>query len=325
MPIDVERIVKAALRTIWETQLTIQKRVEKSPTWAFTQLPLKKPLLNIDSLAEGFAGMRLMELLELSEDELYYLGEEILGVTEKAERIDLTNEHRLVVLVDMVDGTDLLERGLSNWCSAMVFFDPQAEAGKKIVAAFVGIPQDGIYYAVRGDQQAWKHRFHVRSGRKRLIALPPITSSVVDLTNASICFYGQQIGNLAWLGEADQEFLGYVWTLKKQKSPLRLATRIYNIAGMPMMMNMLDCGNGHRRMDAVFDVCGQQPHDMVAGAFIAQAANAVLSNLDGDGPLDLERSLLQPANNKLWYILAATDGLSKELRQCLRAVRSPDV
>jgi fructose-1,6-bisphosphatase/inositol monophosphatase family enzyme len=67
---------------------------------------------------------------------------------------------------------------------------------------------------------------------------------------------------------------------------------------------------------------GQHPHDMVAGAYIASAAGAILSDLDGN-PIDLEESLFRPAKDKLWYVVAATESLAKELRGYLKAVPSP--
>ena len=99
----------------------------------------------------------------------------------------------------------------------------------------------------------------------------------------------------------------------KQREP---KTRIYNLAGMPMMMKMFDSGDGLRRIDAVFDVCGQQPHDMVAGAYIAAKGGATLFDLHGK-PINIEQSLLRPAKERVRYVLAATRPLAEELCSCL--------
>jgi fructose-1,6-bisphosphatase/inositol monophosphatase family enzyme len=308
------QIVKAAITTIHDVQLEIERQLQSNPLAALTRLPMEKPLLVIDMLAERIAETGLRRLLRLTDTDLHYLGEEQLGIM-RAKEINLADEERLVVLVDMVDGTDLLERGLSNWCSAMIVFDPQAEKGRKILAAFVGIPEDGVYYATRESADAWKHRFHVQSGKPRLKQLPKLSSRSGTLAEASICFYGQQTDNIADM--VGRGLIAHLEELSVTAAPNKLRTRIYNLAGMPMMMKMLDSGDGLTRMDAVFDVYGQQPHDMVAGAYIAQAAGAVLSDLDGK-PLDLEDRLLRPASEKLHYVLAATDSLALELRGCLK-------
>jgi fructose-1,6-bisphosphatase/inositol monophosphatase family enzyme len=94
-----------------------------------------KTLLTVDLVAERDAERELRDNLHLEPDHLVFLGEEQLSIRQE----DLTKEEKLVVLVDMVDGTDLLERGLSNWCSAMVFFDPQGKRGDKTIAELTAV------------------------------------------------------------------------------------------------------------------------------------------------------------------------------------------
>ena len=317
--IDLPRLVKAAIGTIHEVQSQIASQIHGDPIGALKRMSdpeTGKLALIIDLVAEQFGGSGLLRKLGVEREQLFYLGEERLGGKD-ADKIDLAGEHRLVVLVDMVDGTDLVERGLSNWCSAMVFYQPAEESGKKIIAAFVGIPEDGVYYATRQTTQARKHRFHVRQGQPRDIPLPNISAQPeVGIADASICFYGQQVANLSWVTDPpNRKFLAGLKKLLNQhtQQKKKLGTRIYNLAGMPMMMKMFDSGDGLRRIDAVFDVCGQQPHDMVAGAYIARAAGAVLSDLNG-AEVDLEQSLLRPAKDKLRYVLTATPRLGNELR-----------
>jgi fructose-1,6-bisphosphatase/inositol monophosphatase family enzyme len=336
LQIETSDLVSAAINTIRNVQSEVGKKLRDDPAGCLHRTidaETGKPALAIDGIAEIYGKTELMRELgfkgvnrrEDFENQIYYLGEERLG-KKNAEKISLEKEQRLVVLVDMIDGTDLLERGLSNWCSAMVFFDPQGEREQKIIAALVGIPDDGVYYATRERKNSiWKHQFHVGQGNPHEIQLGG-RSETTSLTEASICFYGQQAVNLQSSVSDQKQFIKYLATLydRKKKDGQALNTRIYNLAGMPMMLKMFDCGAGLRRIDAVFDVYGQHPHDMVAGAYIACAGGAVLSDLNGQ-PIDLEQSLLHPANKKykLTYILASTEELRLELLQYLRKKDKP--
>jgi len=91
----------------------------------------------------------------------------------------------------------------------------------------------------------------------------------------------------------------------------KLGFRIYNFGGNPMMVKIPD-----RSVDVVFDVFGQEPHDVVPGAYIATQAGAVLTDLDGK-TIDLGEVLLKP-REKIRYVLAATDSLAAQLRSLLR-------
>jgi len=324
-------IVNAAIRTIRETQTDIEKDIRWNPVSSFRDESITgtdKTLKRVDLVAEQNTERALRDKLGLGPDELLFLGEEQLSIRQEAK--DLTKERKLVVLVDMVDGTDLLERGLSNWCSAMIFFDPRRARGEKILAAFVGIHEDGVYYATQAKKEALKHRCHIKEGQFRDVPLSGGLSKVRKIAEASICFYGQQVGNLAWVAE-HKPFLDHLQKLARDQRPLK--TRIYNLAGNPMMVKMIepDLANqadqrgplllGYTQIDAVFDACGQAPHDVIAGAYIAWRAGAVLSSLDGT-LLDLEQSLLHPADpeHRLYYTVASTEALSKELGRCLPRV-----
>lgn len=73
----------------------------------------------------------------------------VFGEESIDETIDLTGNVNIHMLVDMIDGTDLLERGFSNWCSAAVVFDPR---GVTILASYVLMRQEletCMYYATR--------------------------------------------------------------------------------------------------------------------------------------------------------------------------------
>ena len=319
--LNTAAFIEAAIATIRQVQLDIADDIKSNPRAALTALRIDasgKPLLGVDFVAERNAESSLRSKLGLGPSDLAVLGEEQLSVRRDA--LDLTSLTSPVALLDMVDGTDLLERGLGNWCSAMTLFDPSADPGQRILAAFVGIPEDGVYYAAHTDRLVHKYSFHVESRQSRDVTLEQLRSDVI-LKDASICFYGQQALNLSALVE-NRLFIEHIVRTAKahlsQKLPLN--TRIYTLAGNPMMIRML---TGNRRIDAVFDLKGQAPHDVVPGAYIALKAGAILRDVDG-GPIDLEKSLLHPSDPKhhLRYILAANLSLAEELQVLLGDVPS---
>jgi fructose-1,6-bisphosphatase/inositol monophosphatase family enzyme len=75
-------------------------------------------------------------------------------------------------------------------------------------------------------------------------------------------------------------------------------------------------GLAERRADLIVELVGQAPHDMVPGAYIAQAAGAVLTALNGTpiSAADMAISLLRPADSasRRQYILAANAQLSAD-------------
>jgi fructose-1,6-bisphosphatase/inositol monophosphatase family enzyme len=314
MTIETSRLVEATLAVIRQVQLEIRFHIETDPEDAFAPMLLGsgKGLLSVDHYAEKRAKFLLQKKLELSKDEMLVLGEENLTIKKDAK--DLTNESRLVALLDMVDGTDLLERGLSNWCSAVVFFDPQGERGRKILAAFVGIDEEGVYYSTHDKEQVFLHSFHVTGGNQRDLALRCLETGPSDLSEVSLCFYGQQAGAFLSLVR-HKAFLDYLEEISCSKDKPKL--RIYNLAGNPMMVKMF---YGNTRINMVVDTHGQFPHDMVAGAFIACKAGAVLMGLKEE-TVDLETSLLHPADErfKLQYVLASNRSIAAELRGYLSA------
>ena len=148
----------------------------------------------------------------------------------------------------MVDGTDLLERNLSNWCSAAVFFYPDRPPGKRIVAACVGVPSGKIYYShedlnvVRFEQI---DRHSIDKSPKRGIVRGH--SAVTNLENASICFYGQKPSSLLDMAETDLfSYLAKREQARKEKrkeddtaDSVRVEkdkeNRIYTLSGIPMV------------------------------------------------------------------------------------------
>ena len=222
-----------------------------------------------------------------------FRGVKIRGEESLKKETDFKDEEGLVALVDMVDGTDLLERNLSNWCSAAVFFDPRkAKKDESIIrAACVGLPSGKIYYTqanineVRYDQVLRHDRGH-RSGSANGV------SSIRKLENASICFYGQKPNSL--LRVAETELFSYLAKkqderdAKKKESETAESVlaykekeiRVYTLSGIPMMMKLIDHQvRDAANIDVIFQLGGQYPHDAVPGLYIARKGGAFILNL----------------------------------------------
>jgi hypothetical protein len=340
LTLDLGLLTEAAIEAIHNTQELVLRKIISDPIASLEAQkgPTGKGKLAIDTLAELTAVDTLRTALGLDPDDddtLFYLGEERLAPDNRRKPFNLTDERRLVVLADMVDGTDLLERGLWNWCSAMVFFAPQEQATQKVIAAFVGIPGDGIYYATCASDKPMKRRFGLKDPKKMKDVELGKVSTVATLSRANVCFYGQKMSSLNAIRKTRFfEVLEKLQTDFKRTRRRKLSARIYNLAGIPMMIKMIDGRNGLRKIDAVFEVSGQWPHDVVAGAYIAGKGGACLHPLDNAADFDnvnssvarrnaviyLEESLLHPddENFKLRYVLAATESLSRELMEILQ-------
>lgn len=93
--------------------------------------------------------------------------------------------------------------------------------------------------------------------------------------------------------------------LRKEKVPFRL----YNFAGNPMMCRMADGA-----LDAVVELFGQKPHDVIPGASIALGAGATLGDLEGNSiGLDDFFGLLTEPDRRIRYIMASTPELYGEI------------
>jgi len=244
-----------------------------------------------------------------------YRGKRLKGIKIFGEEsirdpdLDLSQERGTVALVDALDGSDLLERGLSNWCTAVVFFNPTADQGSRILAAFVGLPSNETYYATISDPRA----LVFRNGATHEVSKP---SKRRSLRRASVCYYGQKAKN--HLSVAKTPLLREMMQLEKKRA---IDFRIYNLGGNPMMVKLADfIHRDAHSIDAVFDTEGQLAHDVVPGAYIAMKGGAALKNLNGTNISyeQLEDALLQPAKNRLKYVLAATEELANALCCALR-------
>ena len=236
-------------------------------------------------------------------DQVFVLGEESLRGFKVVQQTET-----VFVLVDMIDGTDLMEMDVPLWCSAMILLDPSVPA---IIGAVVGLANGDIYYAIAGEPATYVQR--ATSGRRRNSERCPGPSAVTQLQSARVAFYGQKAGNLLSIVKS-KNAIGFIDQIENQPF------RIYNFAGNPIMLKLVDrlrsasgevVGSG---FDAVFELRGQKLHDMMPGAWLAKRAGAYLCDLNGDELTDevLAQKLLRP-NDTLPYVVASTEALAREI------------
>jgi fructose-1,6-bisphosphatase/inositol monophosphatase family enzyme len=296
---DFNFITKVALEVMQEVIIQIRHQITNDPNRAFTPMtsgPKHKKLISVDHFAETLAANLLSKKLKRYAPKI--LGEESLNDAS----LDLSDEKSLCVLLDMLDGSDLAERGFSNWCSAMVFFLPSK---KKILAAFIAMPDDDLIYFARHDVHG---AFKCKMNEHDTI-IPVIgPSSVITLADASLSFYGQKSSSFCSLYK-ESTLMNHLYELNRQSSNFR----IYNFAGNPVMTKLVD-NNNRRRIDVVIEVSGQLPHDAVPGLYIAKKAGAKCRDIQGE-EVDLAKSLLRPADksSSIKYILTSTDELLNQV------------
>lgn len=201
----------------------------------------------------------------------------------------------IVALLDMLDGTHLRRRDLSNWCSALVFYLP---ASGEVLASLVGHAVGTLYYAARAGG-AFKQEPDpgaLPMNQWLLLGTPaPIRASGGSASSAHLAFFGQKPG--AFLRAA------------RHRRLLGRMERIYNLGGNPMLAKVADGS-----MDAVveFPGGGQLPHDCVPGAFIVDQAGGTVMGLDGR-PLDWREALLDPSSRRLSYVAAGRGKTAAEI------------
>ena len=206
----------------------------------------------------------------------------------------------LVAIVDPVDGTDLLARGFSNWCCSLVMFSPKE---RRIRAAVVAHSDGDLYWAT--EDGAFKSR---RDGtgfvRSKLAVQRPHGFS---LAQASVCFYGQKPERIVSTANALR-----FEAMQQPSDPNSAKFRIYNLGGNPMMVKIPD-GD----VDIVFELKGQEVHDVLPGAFIALHAGAVIRGVD-KSEIELNRAALFP-RERMRYVLAATSRLQEEFSSLIKS------
>jgi fructose-1,6-bisphosphatase/inositol monophosphatase family enzyme len=269
----VRRVVKELL------YLTPGRALE--PTMSKDQKGRTKTVLYVDKQAENKCAAFLTN--RIGEDKLLVLGEESIW---QQPNLDLTGETRIVAILDMIDGSDLVEKELGNWCSAIVFF--QATPVPKILCSVVQDASGKIYFA----QSDGAYVIVKKTSKPVKMSKP----TVPPLHKMSICFYGQKVKILA---NIPRSFYAWLETIDAHKGS---TLRIYNLAGNPMMARLANSDH----ITVVFDDHGQYPHDVVPGAYIALKAGASLLDSSGERLTEkaLAQCLLRPSGTKLHYVLA---------------------
>ncbi|MBU4227392.1 hypothetical protein KJ987_03985, partial [bacterium] len=145
---------KDLIKKILGIDRSIENTIKNGPRLAFSPIFRKtakgnKLLAAVDLNAERT--MRNILMNKLGKDKVFVIGEESFHET------DLSKEtNKIIALMDMVDGTDLLERGFSNWCSAITFYRVNNNKEVKILGAFIAVRGDYIYYATADRKGAYK-------------------------------------------------------------------------------------------------------------------------------------------------------------------------
>jgi fructose-1,6-bisphosphatase/inositol monophosphatase family enzyme len=277
-----------------------------------------KALLSIDLLAERFFMNCIAR--KFGPDKVAIYGEESLATDP-----DLRSESRICILIDIVDGTDLLERDFSNWCSAIVVFEPQQ---RKILGSFVHLRSERgqyLYYTTR-DSRVYKKPMLLTGKslepqrRSRWEQVTPLRGPAQgrELKDASVCVYGQKSSSLLSLlsWNEREKLLSWLKAMESEKGTMQEPKfRFYNLAGNPMMVRLAE-----GIVDVVLDLKGQHPHDVVPGAYIALLSGAVMTKPNGDELKieDLADSLCLPARSAIQYVLAANKPMNKELISLLQ-------
>jgi len=286
--------IEKALDTIY----TDLETPEAKPLDKLWNSRLKKYALKVDLAAQTAAETVLRHRFQ---DKIEIRGEE--------SSLDELVRSGLAALLDMLDGTDLLERNLGNWCSAMVIYDTKRP---QIWAAFVGLPNREIYYAKYSDRHAYIRE--PKTDRSPVVHTVKLEQKRVRLRDASICFYGQKAGNFLSVAK-NRSFLKALSKLAEEAGDMKdrpdaPQIRIYNLAGNPMMINLIE-----GKMDAIVEMRGQLCHDVVPGFVIALRAGAALYNLETKRRIKESQlaSLLSAPNRKFKYVMACNDMLAQEI------------
>jgi len=299
-----------------------------------------KDMLQVDKEAENRCKTILLDKFG-GEENLLVLGEETLW--KLPDSLDLskqsvsfgpgadpivsnTPETRMTAIVDMIDGSDLLERGFENWCSALVFFRPGPPP--LIIASFVHHSNGSIYGADQFSaffipSKAGTVPRRLRGPEPRSLEAPPdvglpaqqmeeLKRTPEYARQIAICFYAQKTGHFASIPTAG--LTDWLKSVYKGKDRLR----IYTLAGNPMMAKLADGEHVH----AVFEHSekGQYAHDMVPGGYIALRAGAHLVDACSQEEIfedTLASWLLQPAQRHR-YALGSTLPIAAQLAAVLK-------
>jgi len=285
------QLIRATLEAVRDGAVEIERMIREEPRKAFKRVlhgRRQKAILNIDRLAERRAIKKIESMLHGQSCKPLIFGEE----TYLPESFDLSRVDTPVVSLDMVDGTDELEQGTDLWCSAATVYLPKDD---HILASFVAVPGRGMYFATGGLVGRCRHRKGSLSPEVFKLDGP---SRVERISESLLACYGHKGGRL----NAMFDHPGYRDLIGHQLASTR--GRIRTEAGNPWIIRMVD-GFQFRRPDAVFDLFGQAPHDIVPAADIAIKTGAIMLKMDGS-PIRPGSLLRQPVSSvaRVPYILA---------------------
>ena len=318
-PFASASLAEAGVFAIRQTLRRIIREFEDDPNTAVRQTidaETKKRAIDVDLIADREFATQFRHYDGRRCAGVIITGEERPGETSLDE-----GPFGTYVLVDALDGSDLAERGLANWCSAVVFFDV-APSSAKIRAAVVGMPPNHVYFATDEDPRVRVYRnlpdlegqvlANLALEAEEVTGLPPERA----LADASLYFYGQKVARLVEVARRP--------LLAEGRNREFENLRIYNLGGIPMLVRMCDHQVTRARgVDAVFELSGQRPYDVVPGLFFALKLGATVFDLSRPQPSpievsDLEEALLHPQGVQLRYLATAHERLAKELFPILR-------
>ena len=203
---------------------------------------------------------------------------------------------KIICLLDPIDGTDLFAKKLGNWCTAVVIYTTE----NKILASFIGLPNKTIYFSTN--------------------TMKGVAKKVVDLTDYISVNKKKSISSgitFSWYGQKVKNFLSvikhkkFLKFIKKAKKDFR----ILNISGNPIMLQMVD---NEVPVNVIVELCGQHPHDMIPGAYLATKAGAILTDLKGN-KIKFEDYLSKPQVDKIKYILANSKAVYKKFFEIFKS------
>ena len=148
-------LAEAGVFAIRQTLRRIIREFEDDPNTAVRQTidaETKKKAIDVDLIADREFATQFRHY-----DGRRYASVIVTGEERPGETAPLTGTFETYVLVDALDGSDLAERNLANWCSGAVFFDV-AGSTAKIRAAVVGMPPDHVYFATDEDPRVRVYR-----------------------------------------------------------------------------------------------------------------------------------------------------------------------
>jgi fructose-1,6-bisphosphatase/inositol monophosphatase family enzyme len=312
-------LAEAGVFAIRQTLRRIIREFADDPNTAVRQTidaETKKRAIDVDLIADREFAMQFRHY-----DGGRYAGVIVTGEERPGETGPVGGPLRTYVLVDALDGSDLAERGLANWCSAVVFFEV-SDSAARIRAAVVGMPPNHVYFATDEDPRVRVYRnlpdlegrvlANLALEAEEVTGLPPERA----LSDASLYFYGQKVARLVEV--ARRPLLAEGRNIEFEN------LRIYNLGGIPMLVRMCDHQVTRARgVDAVFELSGQRPYDVVPGLFFALKLGAIVLDLSRPQPSpidisDLEEALLHPQGVQLRYLAAAHERLANELFPLLR-------